>query len=385
MALPPIFQKQIGPFKLWQWSAFVGVGVAAGLLWRTFGSTEKVESDAEKASPPVIATEPVGYVYTEEDGKARLDRPDYESAIPVQSAPSPQQAPVPGSAPGNSGVVNPSKGQMPPITTIPVPAPNTPNMPGSAGKPSPVSALKAVASGTKITVTWLGNDQAHRVIINDNAAIPSANVGISPYGAQSLTFDGVAGRTYKLVAYKQLKPGVNSDPTAPVSVTVGAATQGTGEGSYPGLARGYIMDCATADTHHNMRSLSEVDVSGLGTTLKARKLTAWAICNTGSPSYPSYAVDYWTGSAQAAVRAASNKDRVRWGLYPLTDAEWDKLTALQKSMLPKGNLDERNAVFQSLQYANALFNQFNLPYQCGRMKPRSEVTRNVTDNISVRH
>ena len=63
----------------------------------------------------------------------------------------------------------------------------------------------------------------------------------------------------------------------------------------------------------------------------------------------------------------------------------DKLTALQKSMLPKGNLDERNAVFQSLQYANALFNQFNLPYQCGRMKPRSEVTRNVTDNISVRH
>lgn len=364
--------KKYGPFTVPVWGAMIGGGIAVGLIAKRFMSGGHSRDEGTTADEPIVAVDggQVNYVtrtssMADEDGTIRSDRPVYDTGVP--------------SSPGGYSPAppNPTGGQVPPVVSVPPNKPMQPpeaqlptTPPSASGKPSPVTNVKAAITGGQVVVSWSGNDASHRVIINEGMK----NLFNTAYGASSASFPAEIGHTYMLNIYKQLKPGVNSDP---VNVTVGSNARATE--SYPGLPAGFQMNCQTTSLRHIVSSLDQVDSSGRNGTTRARYLASWAVLNNGGEvTIPGYAYIWHTGIAQPSVREKVNKTRVANGLFPLTNDEFNALQALMQSMMPQEYRQERDAVFQSLQYANQIFQRFNLPYQCGRVTARTGIIRPTT-------
>ncbi len=148
-------------------------------------------------------------------------------------------------------------------------------------------------------------------------------------------------------------------PAAPASGVVVA-----GKRYYPGFGYyngAYPMNC---DGKPRVLLFSTFDAAvqdqktkGLSSTSLARNMVGIAV--TGSTKRDVLYGDklenwYWQNWV--------NTTRVDWGLAPLNQ---EQMNALRSAMYAGWNGNETDARFQSLAYARALWQQFNLPYQCG--------------------
>ena len=148
---------------------------------------------------------------------------------------------------------------------------------------------------------------------------------------------------------------------------------------YQGLPNNYIFDCQTENTRRYVGSVDDMRFDNHSGTLRARKVTSWALCNNPNPQ-GGYII---THEVLLVKQAPFNQERVRGGLYPLTDEELYALMEHMRAMMPNGFRDETKPIFQSLEYARALFNRWNYQYQCPEVRVR-EALHQIRGDIVVR-
>jgi hypothetical protein len=149
-------------------------------------------------------------------------------------------------------------------------------------------------------------------------------------------------------------------PAAPVTVSppqVYNPTQTVKH--YPGLPDNYVLKADAIGYRGFLGSydhaLKMIRDKGQNSTVTQRQMSQIAV--GGFPKDEAIRGGEYSSMFN---RAFTNQKRVYSGLRPLTNEEFD---AMQKDMMALWGGNEHDKVFQSGQYAQTLFNKWNLPYQ----------------------
>ncbi len=163
---------------------------------------------------------------------------------------------------------------------------------------------------------------------------------------------------------------LNKPATAPVQGPVHTIAQpptspvAAGQRYYPGFGTVtgvYQMNCGGKPRDLIFSSfeaaVADQKNKGLSSTSLARNMVAIAV--SGSTKWEVL----WGDKLEVWLwQNWLNTTRVSWGLAPLAQFE---MNALKTDMYSLWNGNERDPRFQSLSYASALWQKYNLPYQCG--------------------
>jgi len=135
---------------------------------------------------------------------------------------------------------------------------------------------------------------------------------------------------------------------------------------YPGYPNNFEVNPAMVQDTSGLRSWSELVANekskgpGWNNTAQQRNLAQIAIGGTARRGVQTKGSAYPPISATNTNRAWTNNVRVSAGLRPLTGLEWNQVQAFMTQMW---NGDENASVYQSGQYAKAIFDRYNLPYR----------------------
>ncbi len=135
---------------------------------------------------------------------------------------------------------------------------------------------------------------------------------------------------------------------------------------YPGYPNNFEPNRAMVQDTSGLRSWEELVANerskgpGWNNTAQQRNLAQIAIGGTARKGVQTKGSAYPPISATNTNRAWTNNVRVSAGLRPLTGLEWNQVQAFMSQMW---NGDENASVFQSGQYAKAIFEKYNLPYR----------------------
>ena len=160
-------------------------------------------------------------------------------------------------------------------------------------------------------------------------------------------------------------PATSTPAPTPAPVT----TVATPENYTPGYGINYRYNCDLVPQHNNTLSWDEFVQNeknkniggGWNNTAQQRNLAQIAISGTASKGVQTKGSMYGPVTITNTNRIYTNNVRAAWGLRPLTAGEWVQAQAFMSSLW---NGDENAQVFQSGQYAKAVFERYNLPYRC---------------------